>query len=269
LRRWRHEPAVKFPLPLAGRRIVVTRPKDQAAGLAALIRQAGGEALEIPTLEIRDLSDLTAFRSVIERLDSFDAAIFVSRNAVRNTFALMGNRPWPAHLRVATVGNGSREELESRGVREVIAPSGRADSEALLAMQDFSAVSGKRIAIFRGEGGRTLLGDTLTARGALVEQAACYRRAKPAQSAALPAAALERGKVDAVMVSSGEGLANLLEMLGGEASRRLSGSTLFVSHPRVAVDAVRKGLKRPIVAGPGDAESAAALVAYFCGASYN
>lgn len=256
-------------LPLAGKRIVVTRPTEQAEGLAALIRKAGGEPLEIPMLEILDASDLAPFRSVIDRLDSFDAAIFVSRNAVRNTFALMGNRPWPARLRVATVGNGSREELESHGIKEVIAPSGRADSEALLAMQDFSAVAGKRIAIFRGEGGRTLLGDTLTARGALLEQAACYRRAMPAQSAALLAAAWERGKVDAVMVSSGEGLANLLETLGGEAPRRLGGSTLFVSHPRVAVAAVRKGLKRPIVAGPGDAEAFAALVAYFGGASYN
>jgi len=255
-------------LPLAGRRIVVTRPKDQSAGLAALIRDAGGEALEIPTLEIRDLSDLAAFRSVIDRLDSFDAAIFVSRNAVRNTFALMGDKPWPAHLQAATVGNGSREELESHGIKGVIAPSGRADSEALLAMQDFSAVAGKRIAIFRGEGGRTLLGDTLAVRGALVEQAPCYRRARPTQSAALLAAAWESGKVDAVMLSSGEGLANLLEMFGGEGPQRLGGSALFVPHSRVAVAAVRKGLKRPIVAGPGDTEMAAALVAYFGGASY-
>ena len=255
--------------PLAGRRIVVTRPKGQAETLLGLIRQAGGEPLEIPALEIRDLADLSLFYSVIERLDSFDTAVFVSRNAVRKAFALIGARPWPAHLRVATVGKGSREELESHGIAGVIAPGGQADSEALLALPDFAVVAGRRIAIFRGEGGRTLLGDTLTARGALVEQAACYRRASPVQSAALLAAAWERGKVDAITVSSGDGLANLLEMLGGDGPRRLGETTLFVPHPRVAVEAVRKGLKRPVVAGPGDAEMAAALVAYFGGASYN
>lgn len=255
-------------LPLSGRRIVVTRPKGQAETLLALIRQAGGEPLEIPALEILELVDLAPLHSVIERLDSFDMAIFVSRNAVRKAFALMGKRPWPAHLRVATVGNGSREELEAHGITGVSAPSGQADSEALLALQDFSAVAGRRIAIFRGQGGRTLLGDTLTVRGALVEQAPCYRRARPAHSASLLAAAWERGTVDAVMVSSGEGLANLLEMLG-DGPARLSGTALFVPHPRVAVEAVRKGLKRPIVAGPGDAQMAAALVAYFGGASYN
>ena len=170
-------------LPLAGRRIVVTRPKDQAQALVGLIRQAGGEPLEVPALEIRDLADLAPFYSVFERLDSFDMAIFVSRNAVRKAFALIGARPWPARLRVATVGNGSREELELHGITGVIAPGGRADSEALLALQEFAAVAGKRIAIFRGEGGRTLLGDTLTARGALVEQAACYRRGGLADAA--------------------------------------------------------------------------------------
>lgn len=256
-------------LPLSGRRIVVTRPSGQAETLLALIRQAGGEPLEIPALEIRDVRDLAPFNSVIERLDSLDMAIFVSRNAVRKAFALMGARTWPAQLRVAAVGNGSREELGAHGITDVIAPSGQADSEALLALQEFAAVAGKRIAIFRGEGGRTLLGDTLTARGALVEQAPCYRRARPAQSAAQLAAAWERGRVDAVTVTSGDGLANLLEMLGVDGPRRLAATTLFVAHPRVAVEAVRRGLKRPVVAGPGDAQMAAALVAYFGGASYN
>jgi len=60
-------------LPLAGRRIVVTRPKGQAETLVGLIRQAGGEPLEIPALEIRDLADLAPFYSVIERLEGICA----------------------------------------------------------------------------------------------------------------------------------------------------------------------------------------------------
>jgi len=243
-----------------------------------LIREAGGEPLEVPALEIRELDDLSAFHAVIEKLDFLDAAIFVSRNAVRRTFALIGGNKagekagsgrWPARLRVAAVGGGTREELEAHGIEKVMVPAGQADSEALLAMPEFSAVEGKRIALFRGEGGRTLLADTLAARGARVDQAACYRRVAPAQSAALLAAAWEGGKVDAITVSSAEGLANLLSMLGGEGLRQLGASALFVPHPRVAVEAVRKGLKRPVVAGPGDEQMAAALVAYFGAASYN
>lgn len=252
---------------------MVTRPKDQAAGLAALIRQAGGEPLEIPALEIRDLAELATFHAVADRLDSFDWAIFVSRNAVRRALSLIaarrGGRPWPGQLRVATVGGGSREELAAQGFSGVTAPAGRADSEALLALPEFSDVAGKRIAIFRGEGGRSYLGEELAARGARVEHAPCYRRTLPAAAGALLDAAWASGKVDAVMVSSGEGLANLLAMLGGERAQRLAGVALFVPHPRVAREAARQGLERVIVAGPGDAEAAAALVAYFHGASYN
>ena len=263
-------------LPLAGRRIVVTRPKGQAGGLSALIREAGGDALEVPALQIDDLADLAPFHAVAERLDSFDYAIFVSRNAVRRGFALLedrrGGRPWPAHLQVAAVGRGSREELVARGFSRVIAPSAHADSEALLALPEFADlahISGKRIAIFRGEGGRRLLDETLAARGAAVEDAPCYRRTLPAEGGALLAAALEGGSVDAVLVSSTEGLANLLEMLGGEGSRRIAGAAFFVPHPRVADEASRRGLGCSIVAGPGDAQMAAALVAYFGGAGYN
>lgn len=271
--RWHREPAVKPPQSLAGRRILVTRPKGQADALSALIRQAGGEPIEVPAIEIGELADLAPFHAVADRLDAFDAAIFVSRNAVRKALALInarrGGRPWPAHLLLATVGSGSREELAAHGITGAIAPEGQSDSEALLALREFSAVSGKRIVIFRGEGGRTVLGDTLVARGARVEHAACYRRLRPPESGALLAAAWQGGKLDAVMASSGEGLANLLEMLGGEGPRRLARSVLVVPHTRVAAEAARYGLEQVVVSGPGDAQMVAALVAYFGGASYN
>jgi uroporphyrinogen-III synthase len=252
--------------PLAGKRILVTRPSGQAEGLAALIRKAGGEALQFPAIEIRALADPGAFFAVADRLESFDIAVFVSRNAVRKAMELLrarrGARPWPAHLRLATVGGGSRDELQAQGFSGVIAPEGQADSEALLALPEFTDVAGKRIVIFRG----ALLGETLRARGARVEHAACYRRALPEAGRALLASAWAGGALDAVTVSSGEGLANLLELLGEEGARRLAPATLVVPHPRVAEAAARLGLARAIVAGPGDAQMAAALVAYFGGA---
>lgn len=256
--------------PLAGKRILVTRPRGQAEGLSALIRKAGGEPLEFPAIEIRALADPGPFFAVADRLESFDIAVFVSRNAVREAIELLrarrGAKPWPAHLRLATVGGGSRAELQARGFSGVIAPPAQADSEALLALPEFTDVAGKRIVIFRGEGGRTLLGETLSARGARVEHAACYRRALPENGGARLTSAWASGAVDAVTVSSGEGLANLLEMLGEEGPERLARAALFVPHPRVAEEAARRGLGRAIVAGPGDAEMVAALVAYFGGA---
>ena len=245
---------------LAGRRVLITRPREQAQALERLVREAGGEPVCVPAIEIRELADLAPFHALADRLASFDLAIFVSRNAVCRALDLLGGRAWPAGLKVAAVGQGSRAELEKRGFANVIAPAAQSDSEALLALPALAAVSGSRIVIFRGEGGRELLGQEPAARGASVEHAACYRRVAPDAAAMHSAWA---GGMDAVTVSSAEGLANLFAMLGEDAARRLSGIPLFVPHPRVAGEAQRRGLARAIVAGPGDAEMVAALVAHF------
>ena len=250
--------------PLAGKRVVITRPSAQAKNLAQLVREAGGEALCVPAIEILPLADPAPFHALADRLAGFDLAIFVSRNAVRSALALLAGRPWPAALRVATVGQGSREELEQQGFRDVIAPAAQSDSEALLALPELGAMQGKRVVIFRGDGGRRLLGETLAARGASVEYAACYRRVRP-EPGELPG--LWARGVDAVTVSSTEGLENFLQMLGTEASTRLAAIPLVVPHPRVAEHAARRGLARVLLAGPRDAQTVAALVAYFGGAS--
>jgi len=245
---------------LAGRRVLVTRPSEQAQALERLVRDAGGEPVCVPAIEVREPADLAPFHAVADRLASFDLAVFVSRNAVCRALDLLGGRSWPVRLKVATVGQGSRAELEKRGFANVIAPAARSDSEALLALPELAAVRGSRIVIFRGEGGRELLGQALAARGASVEHVACYRRVVP-EGARMRAA--WAGGMDAVTVSSAEGLANLLAMLGEGAVRQLSGIPLFVPHPRVAEEAQQRGLQQAIVAGPGDAEMVAALVAHF------
>jgi uroporphyrinogen-III synthase len=253
--------------PLAGRRIVVTRAREQAEGLAARIRAAGGEPIVFPALEIRSLEDLQPFYALADRLESFDLAIFISPTAVDKAMNLLrrrrGAKPWPAGLRVAAIGRGSRRELERQGFRDVLAPGARADSEALLALPELSTVPGKRVVIFRGEGGRELLGDMLAARGAAVQYAECYRRARPDADAGALLAAWARGAVHAVTVSSAEGLANLFEMLGTLGREWLKKTPLVVPHERVAEEAARLGVREVRVSGPGDDEVVAALVAYF------
>jgi uroporphyrinogen-III synthase len=257
------QPAAPRAAPLAGKRIVITRPASQSEQLARLVREAGGEPLCVPAIEIRPLEDPAPFHALARRLADFELAIFVSRNAVRSALELLAGRPWPARLRVATVGQGSREELERHGFAGVIAPAAQSDSEALLALPELHDVRGRRIVIFRGDGGRQLLGDELGRRGAAVEYAACYRRVRPAGEGL---AALWARGVDAVAFSSAEGLANFVEMLGEGAIAKLAAVALFVPHERVAREAGRRGLPRAVIAGPRDGEVAAALVAYFGGA---
>jgi uroporphyrinogen-III synthase len=126
-------------------------------------------------------------------------------------------------------------------------------------------VAGKRILIFRGEGGRELLGDALSARGAHVERVACYRRSPPRQDTAPVLAAWAGGSLHAVTTSSSAGLSFLHAALGKEGARHLEVTPLFVSHPRIAQEARRLGAAKIVLAGPGDGEMVDALVAYFKG----
>ena len=235
--------------PLRGRGILVTRPGERAANLARRIEEAGGRAIVFPAIEIEDLPRPAA----LGELARFDLAVFVSPTAAAKVMSQI--EAWPRSLRAAAVGGGTRRELESRGVTNVVSPAHGADSEALLAMPELRDTAGKRVVVFRGEGGRELLGETLRARGAQVEYAACYRRTPPKTPPHW-----NEDEVHAVTVSSSQGLANLCDVLG---EGFLRSRPLFVPHPRVADAARALSLQDVVLAGPSDAEMLHALVAYF------
>lgn len=253
--------------PLAGLGIVLTRPEGQSDALAKRITEAGGRPFLFPALRIEALADPDPVHALIDRLEDFDLAVFISPNAVLRALALVrsrrGERPWPPALAVAAIGRGSRRELERLGFREVLAPAGHADSEALLALPALQDVGGKQVIVFRGEGGRELLGDTLVARGARVEYAECYRRVRPDADVGALLAAWARGAVHAVVVSSSEGLLNFVGMLGRLGQQWLRDTPVFVPHARVAEAAQRQGLRKVVVAGTDEDALHAALVAYF------
>jgi uroporphyrinogen-III synthase len=251
--------------PLAGNGIVVTRPAQQAERLAGLIRAAGGEAILYPVIEIRDVVDPQPLYDLIDRLDEFDLAVFISPNAAHQALgAIAGRRALPATLAIAAVGPGTARGLAGLGVANVIAPGGRGDSEALLALPQLGEPRGKRVVIFRGDGGRELLADELTARGALVEYATCYRRVRPDLDPAPLIAAWDRGGLHAVAVTSSEGLRNLCEMAGAAGRTLLARTPLFVTHPRIGQTARELGLSNVIVTTEsGDEGLVAALIEHF------
>jgi len=249
---------------LAGRRVVLTRPAGQAGELAAQIRAAGGEPVLFPTLEILEVSDLRPLSALIDRLHSFDLAVFISANAVDRGLALVrARRSWPAGLRVATVGRASARALRRHGFDAVIVPEQGFDSEALLALPELQHMAGKRVVIFRGEGGRELLAQTLVARGAAVEYAECYRRGRPRLDAAPLIDLWRRHQLDAFTVASGEALANLGEMLGESGRQCLRTTPLFVPHARIAAAARALGVETVLLTGPGDEALVAGMSVFF------
>lgn len=250
--------------PLAGRNIVITRPAGQAAHLAEALAGLGAKPVLFPVLAIFDVEDPRPLHDVAVRLDGFDWACFVSPNAVEKALAvILSLRPWPLHLRVATVGRSSELALARFGIRDVVAPRDRFDSEALLELAELQDVAGRRVVIFRGDGGRELLGDTLKQRGATVEYVACYRRDKPRLDPAPLLRLWTEGRLDAVTVTSSEGLRNLIDMVGKLGQTWLKKTPLFVPHERIATLARAIGCHEIILTGPGDDGLVAGLLEYY------
>lgn len=249
--------------PLSGLTVVVTRPQHQAADLAAMLATEGAEVLLFPVLEIRDLPDMAPLKAVIGRLASFDLAIFISPNAVARAMNLIeAAGGLPPKLAVAAVGPGSRRALAAFGVEDVLVPHGRADSEGLLSLPQLADVAGRRIVIFRGEGGREVLAETLRARGATVEYAECYRRVRPDIDAAPLLHRWARNEIHAVLLMSSESLHNFYQMIGRLGAAWLAKTPVFVPHARIGEAARRLGLEEVFVTAPGDAGLVAGLVAW-------
>jgi len=249
---------------LSGRGVVITRPREHAQGLAERIRAAGGDAILFPTIEIVPPTSADAVSGVIGRLESFDLAIFVSPTAVlRGHSMVRASRAWPEKLRVAAVGMGTAETLSEHGFDEVIAPSGEADSEALAALPELRDLRGRSVVIFRGQGGRDWLRGALEARGARVEYAECYRRARPAAEAGGLLARWQAGGVEAVSITSAEGLTNFFAMLGPTGGGYLRATAVFVPHPRIELAARKLGVREIVVTGPGDDRTVAEMTAFF------
>ena len=254
-------------MPLVGRRIVVTRPEDQAAGLCEGIVRQGGEAVRFPVIGIAPVTDTSEMQALCDRLDRFDLAFFVSSNAVRHALSfVLARRAWPSSLRVATVGAASARALRENGFENVIAPETGFDSESVIALPEFraEALRGKRLVIFRGDGGRDMLRDHARRHAAEVATVAAYRRYRPeADTAALECEA-RSGRLDALVFTSSEGVGNFCDLFKDMSSFDcMRALPVFAPHRRIASAARDRGFSKVVECAPGDDAILAALVRNF------
>ena len=236
--------------PLEGLGVVITRPRVAADAIAAELSRAGGLPFVFPALAIESVPPSRGLGAALDRLPHCDLAIFVSANAVQMGLAATRERgPWPAATRVAAVGEATAQALRNSGFATVISPTERHDSEALLALDALKNVGGLEILIFRGEGGRELIRQTLEARGARVLYAECYRRIRPSSDPAPLLEAWSRGEIQAVSVLSAETLENFVAMVGAAAPLRAT--TLVVPHEAIAAHPDAQRFARVLVSPHG------------------
>lgn len=231
---------------LAACTIVVTRPAHQADNLCRLITDHGGKVIRFPVLEITEPPSPLNPSSIRNSLTGAQLVIFISPNAVDYGMKVVESAGGiPESVKVAAIGQGTAKKLASWKQSVDVFPADKFDSEALLAMDELQQVGGQQVVIFRGVGGREHLADTLRQRGANVEYIECYQRVRPDSDGGELSAALAAESVDAVVVTSNEGLQNLYDMLGPRDQQCLLEVQLFVVSERSRELAQSLGFSRP------------------------
>lgn len=227
-------------MELAGKRILVTRPRHQADGWCRALRDAGASVDHIPMLAIEPIENGAPLQAIKRRIldfDQIDRAIFVSQNAVQLGCDWL-DRYWPQlpiGPRYYAIGAATARALREHGIdcqRGGETAPDTMDSEALLALPELRDVAGERVLIFRGSGGRPRIGDALRQRGARVDYCELYRRALP--GTAERQLADYTAQPDAIAVHSGETLANLCHCIDKSGRRALLRAPLVCPSERVA-----------------------------------
>lgn len=245
------------PRPLAGASVVLTRPSGTAAALRRRVRALGGVAISLPGFSLRAPADSALARRQLRAARNADSVIFTSPAAVRFAFALVPGLRFPRTTRIFVPGAGSARALRRRGVGNAVCPPIRHDSEGLLALPELGRLRGRRVALIGAPGGRDLLPRELRARGARVEFAGAYERAKP-RLTRRHLHALEIAPTPLITVfSSADALTNLHAVLSPPLFAHLAANDCVVSSSRIAEVAHTLGFARVHVAA--SAEPAALL----------
>ncbi len=244
---------------LTGIGVLVTRPEHQANHLCELIEAEGGAPVRYPALVIRPRPDRAAVRAAIGPTDRYDLVVFVSANAVRfGADILEGRRDAP----IAAIGQATAAALNAAGLRVSLMPAEGADSESLLALPQLAHMTGQRVLIVRGTGGRDLLQEAMSARGAQVHYAEMYVR-EPARPATPLQTQVERlwrqGGISAFTATSVELLEALVGIVTPRCRELMDSTALVTGSERVAAAAGRLGLGSPILLA--DSSDDTALVA--------
>jgi len=239
---------------LDGKRVLVTRAREQAGSTADLLRARGAVPVVVPTIVIGPPSDPEPLRRAIANLATYEWIVFTSANGVEHFFGALGDAK-PA-AKIAAIGPGTAKALEARGATVSLrAKESRGEGLANELLRAFGSTR-PRVLLARAEIARDVLPDALRAAGCPVDVVAVYatRRPDPAVAADL-ARAIEAGEIDAVLFTSGSTVDSLCDTLGVRA-RELLARVRVASIGPVTSDAARqRGVHVDVVAAEATVEA--------------
>jgi uroporphyrinogen III methyltransferase/synthase len=211
--------ATRIALPLAGRRVLVTRARRQASELSDKLRDLGAEVVELPVIEIV-AAPPQELDEAIGQLDEYDWVVFTSVNAVAAFCDRLDAAGASGALRaggqVAAIGPATAARLRGRGIEVSLVPE-RFVAESLVEALAARRIAGRRVLLPRARIARDTLPDGLRAAGALVDVVVAYETRLPEEIDKTVVQRLRAGDIDVITFASPSAVRNLADLLEGES----------------------------------------------------
>jgi len=205
--------------PLFGKRIVVTRAREQASDFSAALSELGAQCLEFPTIEVVPPSSWEALDRGIRTVEEYHWLVFTSVNGVKYFFErlelLGGDVRDLKGVKIAAIGPATADAVRSKGLRIDLVP-GEYRAEAVVEAFRKEDVQGKKVLLPRAWEAREVLPQELEKLGAVVDVVEAYRTVKPEGDKESIREMLQTGAVDMITFTSSSTVNNFLDMFPGE-----------------------------------------------------
>ena len=236
--------------PLFGKRVLVTRPRHQAAELSSMLKKYGALPIETPVIEIGPAADSAELDEAVGHLGNYDWILFTSVNGVEVFFhrlAALGFDSRELHgLRIGAIGPATAAALKNKGIIADLLPK-RTTSRGLLAELKRQDLSGKRVLLPRADIAGEELSRGIALLGAEPREIAAYRTLPDSAGISRAAELLAKGEIDIVLFTSASTGNNLAGAM--RENRTAFGKTVNVCiGPQTAAAARKAGLKPDVIA---------------------
>lgn len=212
--------------PLFGKTVVVTRSREQASDMVAMLMSLGARVIQFPTISIEPMEDYAVLDAAIDTVDTFSWIVFTSVNGVQHFAARLRAKGKDsralAKAKIAAIGPVTRKEVEKLGIVPDFVPETYVAESVAEGLRAFD-IAGKDILIPRALESREVLPEVLEQAGARVTVAPAYKTVKALHNKEELMQALEEGSVDCISFASSSTVRNFMESIPAEALKKVQG----------------------------------------------
>ena len=237
--------------PLFGKKIIVTRSREQASDFSVLLEKYGAEPIEFPTIETVPPKDWKEVDRTIKNLSKYDWAIFTSVNGVKYLIERLKKQGKDIRefkgIKICAIGPATAKAIEDLGIRVDLLPK-EYRAEAIIAGLGKNKIKGKSFLLPRALKAREVLPEEIKRLGGKIDVVAAYRTIKPKEKTDGMRKMLQQKEIDVITFTSSSTVENFVSMFQkGEAPGLLEGITVACIGPITKDTASVLGIKTDIM----------------------